>query len=57
MPYLSQLSDAGFSIWPFEPPGWPLVIEIYSRLLTGELVKSDPEARTEYLADLAARYR
>ena len=49
MPHLVDLSNAGFSIWPFERADWPLVLEIYPRLLTGELVKSDPEARYRYL--------
>lgn len=49
MPYLGELADAGFSIWPFHEPDWPLVLEIYPRLLTGQVVKSDPSARVAYL--------
>ncbi len=49
MPILRQLYRAGFSIWPFDSPGWPRVVEIYPRLLTGRVVKSKPEQRTEYL--------
>ena len=52
MPYLAKLAEAGFSIWPFhgaqprapsdaEPRQTPLVIEIYPRLLTGPVTKSD----------------
>lgn len=49
MPHLAELADAGFSVWPFHEPGWPRVVEIYPRLLTGAVVKSDPTARTSYL--------
>lgn len=49
MPFLRDVHDAGFSIWPFDPPGWPRVIEIYPRALTGSVVKSDHAARKEYL--------
>jgi len=44
-----MLSDADFSIWPFDPVRLPAVVEIYPRLLTGEVVKSRPEARDVYL--------
>lgn len=49
MPFLHRLDREGFSIWPFDDPLLPLVIEIYPRLLTGDVVKSDPEARLSYL--------
>jgi len=49
MPYLGRLREAGFSVWPFDPPRLPLVVEIYPRALTGEVNKSDAGARTEYL--------
>jgi len=49
MPYLGRLRQAGFSIWPFDPPRLPLVVEIYPRALTGEVNKSDALARREYL--------
>ena len=49
MPQLARLHDAGFSIWPFDEPALPTVIEIYPRLLTGPVVKSNLEARREYL--------
>ncbi len=61
MPSLRRLRDAGLSIWPFDPPGWPRVVEIYPRLLTGIVVKSDPVARaahlTEHQPDLPAGLR
>jgi hypothetical protein len=50
MPILRRLHRSGFSIWPFDPPGWPRVVEIYPRLLTGEVSKKRRERRAEYLA-------
>jgi hypothetical protein len=49
LPFLKQLHEAGFSIWPFDPPGLPLVIEIYPRLLTDRVRKSGSSHRLEYL--------
>ena len=49
MPVLGALQDAGFSIWPFDAPRLPLVVEIYPRLLTEAVLKSDPAARRDYL--------
>lgn len=46
MPILHRLTTAGFSVWPFDPPGWPLIIEIYPRLLTGPVNKSNAAARS-----------
>lgn len=61
MPHLLELSEGGFSIWPFDEPSLPLVVEIYPRLLTGEVVKSDRDARLAYLRreylDLAEEHR
>lgn len=51
IPVLVRLAEAGFAIWPFDEPDLPLVVEIYPRLLTGDVVKSDPRARLRYLAD------
>lgn len=51
MPLLAELHDAHFYVWPFDPPGWPRVVEIYPRVLTGSIVKSDREARRAYLDD------
>ena len=50
MPHLATLRVAGFSIWPFHEVQPPLVIEIYPRLLTGPVNKSDAFAREAYLA-------
>jgi hypothetical protein len=49
MRLLRTLRTAGFTIWPFDPPGWPRVIEIYPRLLTGPVSKCRPEARAAYM--------
>jgi len=52
-PVLAALQRAGFSVWPFDPPRLPLVVEIYPRLMTGPVVKSDPEARRAHLDAVA----
>ena len=49
MAVLARLRREGFAIWPFDPPSWPRVVEIYPRLLTGAVRKSDPTARGAYL--------
>jgi hypothetical protein len=49
MPHLRQLRAAGFCIWPFDPPSPWTVLEIYPRLLTGPVHKSNHERRAEYL--------
>lgn len=49
MPILRRLHNDGFAIWPFDPPGWPRVVEIYPRLLTGAVIKSDPVERAAHL--------
>jgi hypothetical protein len=41
MPYLLALAKHGFSVWPFEGEGWPRVVEIYPRALTGPVKKSN----------------
>lgn len=41
MPHLLTLADHGFSIWPLEGDGWPRIIEIYPRALTGPVKKSN----------------
>ena len=51
MPYLANLREEGFSIWPFHEFRTPLVIEIYPRLLTGAVRKADHYARAAYLAE------
>ena len=55
MPHLRQLRDAGFGIWPFDPRSRWTVLEIYPRLLTGPVVKSNLEQRVRYLR--GARWR
>jgi hypothetical protein len=49
MPLLHRLREHGFRVWPFDEPAIPLVVEIYPRLLTGAVVKSDVTARLTYL--------
>jgi hypothetical protein len=55
MPSLLRLHEAGFRIWPFESAALntkkpqPLLIEMYTRLMTGAVKKSNPEARKLYL--------
>lgn len=49
MPMLKTLRAAGFAIWPFDTPRFPLVIEIYPRALTGTVAKSSPEERRHYI--------
>lgn len=49
MEHLAELSAAGFSIWPFDDPAWPLAVEIYPRLLTGKVAKNRHRERRKYL--------
>jgi Protein of unknown function (DUF429) len=49
MCHLADLARAGLAIWPFDPPAWPLVVEIYPRLLTGKVTKNRHLNRREYL--------
>jgi hypothetical protein len=54
MPFLLRLHEAGFRAWPFESAGTdvrpaPLLVEIYTRLLTGPVAKSNAAARAAYL--------
>ncbi len=57
MATLLRLREAGFRIWPFEHAqlsthtAAPLVVEMYTRLLTGAVKKSNPLARKAYLAE------
>jgi len=54
-PTLLHLRDAGFCIWPYDKPQLgvknphPLVVEMYTRLNTGAVHKSNPTARAAYL--------
>jgi hypothetical protein len=53
MPGLLVLRSSGFKIWPFDKPELkktPMVVEIYTRLMTGAVNKSSEVARTAYLA-------
>jgi hypothetical protein len=52
MQTLQRLHAAGFRVWPFETPkpGQPLAVEMYTRLNTGPVHKSNPVARVDYLA-------
>ncbi len=56
MPTLLALRAAGFRIWPFDEPALaavhpqPLVVEMYTRLMTGAVHKANPIARAAYLA-------
>jgi hypothetical protein len=49
MPTLARLRAAGFHVWPFDRPAFPLVVEIYPRVLTGAVNKSSFAERCEYL--------
>lgn len=49
MKSLVRLQDAGFAIWPFDRGRLPMAVEMYSRLNTGPVHKSNPEARSAYL--------
>jgi len=55
MPFLLRLREAGFRTWPFESAAFaarpkPLVVEMYTRLMTGPVAKSNAAARKKYLA-------
>jgi hypothetical protein len=49
MACLLRLAQRGFDVWPFGPTGWPRVVEIYPRLLTGLVNKSSWSDRHSYL--------
>ena len=53
MQALQQLSRAGYKIWPFDPPGRPMAIEIFPRLLTGPVRKSSAAEREQYVEGLS----
>jgi hypothetical protein len=53
-PHLRVLRDAGYAIWPFDDPSArveprQVVVEVWPRLCTGPVVKSDPLARVDHL--------
>lgn len=49
IPMLRELRARGFAVWPFDDFRLPLAVEIYPRVLTGDVVKKSLEARTEFL--------
>lgn len=59
MPFLLELQRHGFSIWPFDDPvrGRSVVLEIYPRVFTGPVVKSDRAARAAFLSRAALSMR
>ena len=52
MPILNMLRSEGFSIWPFDPPKLPCVVEIYPRLFYGNLKKNRTRERLDFLEPL-----
>jgi hypothetical protein len=50
MAILHEISSH-FRIWPFGEAGWPKIIEIWPRALTGGVRKSDKQARRRYLSE------
>ncbi len=56
MPLLLRLREGGFRVWPFESAKLagakpqPLLVEMYTRLMTGPVAKSNAAARKAYLA-------
>ena len=54
MEWLLKLHESGFRVWPFQDAelgesAQPLLVEMYTRLLTGAVKKSNAVARREYL--------
>lgn len=49
MSLLHTLRTRGAAIWPFSEAGAPVVVEIYPRLMTGPVHKSDAAARAHLL--------
>jgi hypothetical protein len=55
MEWLKHLHDRGFHVWPYEDAALddraprPLLVEIYTRLLTGPVKKANEAARKAYL--------
>jgi hypothetical protein len=48
--FLPKLRKAGFAIWPFDRPIKKVLVEIYPRLLTKEVTKSNQQGRIDYLS-------
>ncbi len=55
IPLLPYLRENGFSIWPFDAPKLPMLLEIYPRLLTGAVKKSVRGERLRYLKQQVPR--
>lgn len=60
IPYLGTLREQGFRIWPFDGPpdtsdAAPIVVEIYPRVFSPTVTKSDRAEREVFLSDLRAR--
>ncbi len=55
MPMLLALRDAGWAVWPFNAPSSHTLVEIYPRMFTGPVVKSNAGARAEQLARVGGR--
>jgi hypothetical protein len=57
MPVLERLREARFRVWPYEAAALgvknpkPLLVEMYTRLLTGPVAKSNELARRAYLRE------
>jgi hypothetical protein len=49
IPFLPRLREAGWSLWPFDPPTAHVAAEIWTRPLTGPVAKSRPDARRAWL--------
>jgi hypothetical protein len=60
MPLLRSLRSGGWQIWPFEPAGRNVAVEIYPRLMTGPIRKGVWRNRISYLnenfSDLDQRF-
>ena len=52
MPVLKRLHDSGFSIWPFEVPAWPLVVEI-SPAYSLTLLRNRPRLAVKHTSPLS----
>ena len=56
MPFLLRMREAGFRVWPYESAQLenvrpkPLLVEMYTRLMTGAVAKSNEMARKRYIA-------
>ena len=57
MSMLERLHEQGFRVWPLEDAALdgedprPLLVEMYTRLMTGAVAKSNEDARRKYLAE------